>query len=218
MDTDPSPAKAGTRQFFDALVAGDLSLGQTITQSELCKVLGISLSTLREVSVLLEAEGLIEVKKRMGVRLFYPDVAFVRNTFQYRELLECEGLHRLGSQPTEDWVSEMSELHADTQTFVRETATPEDYRLRLKELEARFHGSFIAAFGNDQIEMNYDRTMQKMYLFRLLSPKSVNQTNTLAAIQEHCRVIDHVATGNIDAAVEALRVHFSGVLRRTLTG
>ena len=212
----PSNAAQGVQEFFDALVEGRLSLGQTVKQSALCDVLGISLAGLREVCLLLEAEGLIEVRKRVGVKIFYPDVAFVRDTFQYRELLECEGLRRLADAPPDNWVAEMTQIHAETLVHAERAKTAEGYRVEVKALEDRFHGSLIAAFHNRQISANYDRTMQKMYLFRLLRPESVNLANTATAFREHAQVIERVAAGDADGAVAALRNHFSGVLRRTL--
>ena len=44
---------AGYAAFFDALIAGKLKLGQTLTQDELCQVLGMSLSPMRETTTLL---------------------------------------------------------------------------------------------------------------------------------------------------------------------
>ena len=57
---------AGYAAFFDALIDGRLKLGQTLTQDELCKVLGLSLSPMRETTTLLEAEGLITFRRKVG--------------------------------------------------------------------------------------------------------------------------------------------------------
>ena len=61
---------AGYIAFFDALIEGRLKLGQTLTQDELCRVLGLSLSPMRETTTLLEAEGLITVRKKVGITIF----------------------------------------------------------------------------------------------------------------------------------------------------
>ena len=78
--------------FFDALVDGRLRLGQTLTQDELCQALGFTLSPVREATTLLEAEKLITVRRKVGITIFYPDVDFIGDCFQFRGLLEREGL------------------------------------------------------------------------------------------------------------------------------
>jgi DNA-binding GntR family transcriptional regulator len=217
MVSKTSTAVNNANQFFDALVEGRLNLGQTIKQIELCDVLGISLSSLREVSVLLEAEGLIEVRKRMGVRIFYPDVTFVGNTYQYREVLECEGLRRFMDSSGRNWAEETRPNHIKMIDFARNMDEPEAYRIQMKDLEKTFHGTFINAFKNEQISMNYDRTLQKMYLFWLLNPESVNIKNTVRSLEEHLVVLEAVEAGDVNGAISALKAHISGGLSPTLT-
>jgi len=53
----------GYRRFRRALEEGTLKAGMNLTQSELCKLLDLSLSPLRETLVLLEAYGLVEIKR-----------------------------------------------------------------------------------------------------------------------------------------------------------
>lgn len=207
----------GSQAFFAALIDGRLKLGQTITQDELCQVLGLTLSRVRELTVLLEAEGLIQVKKRVGLTIFYPDVRFVGNTFQYREILECEGLRRFADTVTAEWTNRMLSEHRDIIEFVKLNPDPLIYAGPVTALESDFHGSFIEAFANDQISINYARNSQKMYLLRLLNPDAVGPTNTIKSMQEHIEVVDALSRRDAGAAVEALQRHMKNVLHRILT-
>ena len=47
----------GYRRFRDAMQNGKLQAGMVVTQNELCDLLGLSLSPLRETLVLLEEFG-----------------------------------------------------------------------------------------------------------------------------------------------------------------
>jgi len=49
----------GYRLFREALQNGQLKAGMVVTQNELCDLLGLSLSPLRETLVLLEEFGLV---------------------------------------------------------------------------------------------------------------------------------------------------------------
>ena len=208
---------AGYVAFFDALVDGRLKLGQTITQEDLCGVLGLSLSPMRETTTLLEAEGLITVRRKVGITIFYPDVKFVGNCFQFRGVLEKEGLRKFGRSVSPAWIETMRAEHVAIIDFVNEVNDMAQYRVPVKLLERRFHDSFVDAFENDQIRVNYARLAQKMYLLRLTNPEAVDPTNTVISMEEHVDIIESLAAGDIEGAVDGLDAHLKGVLHRILT-
>ena len=98
---------AGYETFYQALMDGRLKLGQTLTQNELCAVLGISMSPLREALTLLQDDGLISPRRRLGLEIFTPDVEFIASTTQFRELIEVQGLERFMEAVPADWVPSM---------------------------------------------------------------------------------------------------------------
>lgn len=208
---------AGYLAFFDALVEGRLKLGQTLTQDELCRVLGLSLSPMRETTTLLEAEGLITVRRKVGITIFYPDVKFVGNCFQFRGLLEREGLRKFARTVSRGWIAKMHQAHVEIIEFVRQTNDMERYRLPVKLLERSFHDTFIAAFENDQISVNYGRLTQKMYLLRLHNLNAVGPASTVTSMEEHLVILDALRDGDVDAACDGLDRHLQGVLHRVLT-
>ncbi|MDB5541055.1 MAG: putative transcriptional regulator GntR family protein [Devosia sp.] len=208
---------AGYLAFFDALVEGRLKLGQTLTQDELCQVLGLSLSPMRETTTLLEAEGLITVRRKVGITIFYPDVKFVGNCFQFRGLLEREGLRKFARSVTPAWIATMRKDHEEIIEFVAGVNDIERYRIPVKELERRFHNTFIASYENDQIRVNYARLTQKMYLLRLHNMNAVGPANTVTSMEEHLAIIDALGVGDVEGAVEGLDRHLQGVLHRVLT-
>ncbi|MBN9315738.1 MAG: GntR family transcriptional regulator [Devosia sp.] len=208
---------AGYQAFFDALIDGRLQLGQTLTQDELCRILGISLSPMRETTTLLEAEGLITVRRKVGITIFYPDVKFVGNCFQFRGLLEKEGLRKFAQTVRRDWIDTIRSEHTAIIDFVRQVNDLEAYRVPVKKLERRFHDTFVDAFDNDQIRVNYARLTQKMYLLRLHNLNAVGPANTVTSMEEHIDIIDALKVADVDGAVEALERHLQGVLHRVLT-
>ena len=202
--------------FFGALLDGRLRLGETVTQERLCEILGLSLSPLREVLTLLDAEGLINTRRRRGIEIIDPDVRFVGNTFQFRELIEANGLQRFVARVPAGWIDNMRRRHED---LVRDTRVASDHGVlapRIKVLEDAFHGSFVGVYDNRQIATSYARLMQKMYLLRLLNPDAVGPENTVRAMLEHLAIIDAIGAGDAAAASAALRGHFRNVLHRIL--
>jgi DNA-binding GntR family transcriptional regulator len=210
-------ANAGYHAFFDALIEGRLKLGQTLRQEDLGEVLGQSLSPMRETTTLLEAEGLIKVRRKVGITIFYPDMKFVGNTFQFRGLLEKEGLRKFAANVPPGWIARMRDEHARIIEFVREENDLMAYRLPVKALEAEFHESFITVYANEQVSVTYARLLQKMYLIRLHNLDAVGPANTITSMREHLAVMDALEAGDTDGAIDALDRHLKGVLHRTLT-
>lgn len=206
----------GYLAFFDALVEGRLKMGDTLTQSDLGAILGLSLSPMRETTTLLEAEGLITVRRRVGITVFYPDVEFVGNTFQLRGLIEREGLRKFMRAVPVGWVMQMRQSHLDIVAFVTSNPAPTIYREPVKALEGEFHGSFVEAFSNRELSDIYWRLSQKMFILRLLHLDAVGPSATVKSMAEHQTVITAIENGDADHAVDCLERHFSGVLHRIL--
>lgn len=215
--SDGGIQNVGYHRFFEALIEGRLKLGQTLKQEELGEVLGLSLSPMRETTTLLEAEGMIRVRRRVGITIFYPDMKFVGNTFQFRGLLEKEGLRKFAANLPPGWIARMREEHCRVIDFVGTARDLSVYRLPLKALENEFHESFIAVYANEQVTITYARLLQKMYLIRLHNLVAVGPANTITSMREHLAVIDALDAGDVEGAIEALDRHLKGVLHRTLT-
>lgn len=207
----------GYLAFIDALVTGRLKLGQTLKQEELCDVLSMSLSPMREATTLLEAEGLITVRRRIGITVFYPDVKFVGNSFQLRGLLEREGLTKFARTVDTAWLQKARADHLAIIDFLQTAKDPADYREPMRLLERDFHRSFIAALENHQINTIYQRLDQKMFLIRLINMEAVGPNNSIQSMTEHLAVIDALDRRDAEAATEALDKHLKGVLHRVLT-
>ena len=207
----------GYLAFVEALLDGRLKLGQTLKQEELCAILGMSLSPIRETTTLLEAEGLITVRRRIGLTIFYPDVKFVGNTFQLRGILEREGLSKFARSVAKSWLAKARADHEAIIDYVERVADPVVYREPIRQLEWAFHNSFIAAFENQQIAVIYERLHQKMFLLRLVNLESVGPANTVKSMREHITVIDALERRDAQGAVDALDNHLQGVLHRVLT-
>jgi DNA-binding GntR family transcriptional regulator len=207
----------GYLAFVEALLDGRLKHGQTLKQEELCTILGMSLSPIRETTTLLEAEGLVTVRRRIGLTIFYPDVKFVGNTFQLRGILEREGLSKFARSVGKSWLAKARADHEAIIDYVETVADPVVYREPIRQLEWAFHNSFIAAFENQQIAVIYERLHQKMFLLRLVNLESVGPANTVKSMREHLVVIDALERRDAQGAVDALDNHLQGVLHRVLT-
>ena len=90
---------------------GRLQPGMIVTQNELCAILGISLTPLRETLVLLEEFGLVEVKRRAGIQIVYPEVAFIRENYQFRSVIELHAIRAFLPRAGRQWLADMRARH-----------------------------------------------------------------------------------------------------------
>ena len=61
------------QRFKEHLLTGQIKSGSAISQSELVRTLGVPISPLREAIQVLQAEGLLTVMPRSGIRIVQPD-------------------------------------------------------------------------------------------------------------------------------------------------
>lgn len=211
---DEKHPNAGYAAFLEALTDGRLQPGQSLTQSELCDVLGLSLSPLRESTTLLEAAGLITVKRHAGIKIFYPDVNFIGKSFQFRGVIERAGVRKFADVVTADWVDNMRERHAKTIAFVRDRRDPDDFAVPVRELEVAFHDSFVRVLNNDLMLFTHARLDENLYIVRLTHRRAVSPNSTIEAMKEHVAVVDALERHDPDAAEAALDTHLRSVLHR----
>ncbi len=207
LDALPKHPNVGVERFSLALGDGKLIPGETVTQAELCEALGLSLSPLRETLVLLEEYGLVEVKPRAGVLIANPEMDFLRESYQFRILIEVEALKAyLKAVPrheVEALLDRQAEIIKDLRDDRSEAAIESfvacDYFL---------HTRFVEAMGNKHILATHNRLQLNLRNVRSLH-RSVNFVdNLLTAGQEHLDLLDRIAARDIDGAQRVLRRHF----------
>lgn len=130
-------------------------------EPELCRMLGVSRTVLREAVKVLEAKGLVEVGHGQGVKSrdranwnhldpdvlnwqceFGADEVFLRNMCEVREILEpaaaaltAERVDDAAIARVEAWYSQMEEHVRDAEAYI--------------QADIGFHNEIIAACGND---------------------------------------------------------------------
>ena len=208
------------RAFFECLHASKLQLGQTVRQRDLCTVLGVGISPLREALALLEAAGLVTSRRKVGITIVMPDVEYVVATFQLRRLLEIEGLKLFLQRDKSVWVERTTARHAEVLPVVK-AATDRDFAQRktpVTDLEDEFHLAFIEAFDNREIVAIYDAIKEKQRLLPLIKRAIRGPTNANSAIEEHLAIIEAISCDDHPAAIAALERHLQQSMQRVLTG
>lgn len=213
--TDVRSDNEGYRRFRAAMQEGTLSPGMVVTQNELCDLLGLSLSPLRETLVLLEEFGLVEIKPRTGIRIVYPEVAFIRENYQFRIMIEEFALRSFGDSVTEDWLANMRESHEECRRSLTDGGPFEDEQIRFLALDGRMHREIVEALGNRAILDTHQRLQENIRMAQQVHRRPGFRGALLQTIEEHLKVIECLEKRDVEGAVAALEAHFRASTHRT---
>lgn len=205
----------GYRRFRSAMQDGRLQAGMVVTQNELCDLLGLSLSPLRETLVLLEEFGLVEIKPRTGIRIVYPEVKFIRENYQFRIMIEIYALRSFGDTVTEEWLANMRESHEACRRNLTDGGVFEEAQLRFLALDNRMHREIVEALDNRSILDTHQRLQDNIRMAQQVHRRPGFRSALLETIDEHLRVVACLERHDIDGAVEALEAHFRASTHRT---
>jgi DNA-binding GntR family transcriptional regulator len=206
----------GYRRFRQAMQEGRLKPGMIVTQNELCAILEISLTPLREALVLLEEFGLVHVKPRAGIQVVYPEVAFIRENYQFRSVIEVPALRAFMPRAGRQWVADMREQHHALRDAARKETIPGNLNSTFMALDSDMHMSFVGALENGAISAAYARIMDNISLARQVHDRTALRTRVLDSLREHLSIIESIEKGDADSAVTHLELHFRASAYRTV--
>ena len=201
-------ANHGYRRFIEALRNGELTMGMTITQNELCEALSISLSPLRETLVLLEEHGLVEVRPRAGIRIIEPDVAFIRENYQFRMIIEVHAIRDFIETVSTDWIDRMRQMHRQSHEEMSGSVDRDTAIDRFGRLDHLFHRSIVDAVRNAAVTATHNRLQSNISLTQIAHKRILRRKAYLKAIDQHGAIIDRLESGDVAGAVDALEAHF----------
>lgn len=180
------------------IIENKLPPGSNHLESELAEMLGMSRTPIREASLVLEANGLVEVKPRHGIRVLPVSVNDMSEIYDI--LTELESLSAYSAAAS----GHPPEYLAD----LKSTINAMDAALENNDLEAwaaaddMFHFELVLLGGNKRIARIFQtysdqvRRVRKLTLY--LRPLPTNSNN------DHCRLVKAIERGN---CVEARAIH-----------
>ncbi len=205
----------GYRRFREALQKGTLEAGMIVTQNELCDLLGLSLSPLRETLVLLEEFGLVEIKPRTGIRIVYPEVAFIRENYQFRIMIETYALRTFGDTVTEEWLANMRARHEECRKELLDSSSFEEAQGHIITVDRKLHRDIVEALENRAILETHARLQENIGMAKRVHQRSIFRGQLIDTIDEHLKVISALEQHDVAGAIAGLEAHFRGATHRT---
>lgn len=218
IETRGSRGNVGYARFRQALLEGRLQPGSTLTQAELCEILGMSLSPMRDTLTLLEADDLVKVRHRAGISIISPDLAFIRRNFQFRTMIEQDAIVRFVETVGDDWIAATMQAHDDALKQVTARTKAPELELILRALDWEFHSTIVTALRNDMIAETHFLLQENLKLVRVVNDDLASPSKVAEALTEHRTILMRLRERDADGAVSALHAHFRAAIHRAFGG
>lgn len=184
--------------------------GHRALEQEVALALGMSRTPVREALVRLQAEGLVEVVPRHGMRVLPVSPTDMREIYEILTALECMAAEILAARKPSD--DELEPLVRATQEMDRALAADDlDAWARADE---QFHAQLVALAGNRHLQatvMNHWDRAHRARMFTLrLRPKPVDST------REHMALLERLRAGDAAGAAQENRAHRARASRELL--
>lgn len=183
-----------------AIVYGRLDLGEPLSEGELAKALGISKSPVRNAIAELKTRGLVEIVPQSGTYVFSPSREQIIQLSELRYILEENAVRLSMQRAPESFLAELESIVAT----MRE-AWAAGSSLEIKRHDTEFHWCFFNNAGNTYLTSAYSDISLMVEALRYRFMDTVTYRNK--AFEEHQRMVDLLAAGRVQKAVDMLRDH-----------
>jgi len=197
------------------ILTGQLATGQRLpTESELCDLLGVSRSVIRDAVRTLSAHGLVTVEQGRGMTVAGPSddgishalaLSLARSNVTMGQVMDARAVLELELIP---WAArnrtehDLSVLNNALDSFQRAVGT-EDWPQAL-ELHLEFHSAIISAIHLPALELLL-RPVQEVFLVSAMPPK--DDLNEGWEVESHYPILEALQAGDELAAEVAMRDH-----------
>ena len=185
----------------DMIISNTLLPGSNHLESELADMLKMSRTPVREAAIILEGQGLVEVRSRRGVRILPIAAADMKEI--YSILTELEALAAYDVAKSKPPQKDLKDLRA--QIAEMERALEIDDRQRWAKADDAFHKKLVSLSGNKRLEAivgTYSDQVHRARMMTLYMRPAPHQSNA-----DHRRLVDAIAAGDADLARAIHREH-----------
>jgi DNA-binding GntR family transcriptional regulator len=184
------------------LVESRIAPGAKLNERELCEILSVSRTPLREAIKMLAAEGLVELLPNRGAIAVELTEVDVLNTFEVMAGLEAQSGELAAQRITDDELTEIRAMHYEMLAAYTRRDLPTYYRLN-----AAIHNAINLAAKNPVLTNTYNQVNARLQALRFRSNRDVGKWST--AVKEHEQMLAALAARDPVAMREVLLAHLA---------
>jgi DNA-binding GntR family transcriptional regulator len=196
----PSLAVVVAEKIRDAIVSGELGLGEAVSEDKLAVTLGVSRTPVREALTSLQLQGLINIQPQRGSFVFQPTESDVTELCEFRVMTETRAMWLAHSRDREQTLRQLEEA-----ANVMEAAVVAGNDQASAQADASFHDAFFVNCGNQFLVQAYGLISGRISAIRvlLLHPMAIRSRS----IEEHWEIVEAFGASNLIRAEAVLGSH-----------
>lgn len=179
----------------DAIVRGELKLGEQVSEAQLAQRMGVSKTPVREALLRLKGDGLVDIHPQRGTFVFRLQPEQVGQLCRYRAMVEVAALREAMTTRREPLLADMT----DSVAQMRKAERARDLQA-LARIDMEFHAHFLRHCPNAYLQAGYEVIRSQLVALRYRSPIS-------NAVSSHQVLVDAVAAGDVKRASQLLNDH-----------
>jgi DNA-binding GntR family transcriptional regulator len=196
----PSAVDLAYQAIKSDILANRLRPGDPVPIEKYVRDLRLSRTPVREATLRLEREGLIEIRARLGTFVSHLDLRHIRDMYRVRRLLEGEAAREAALRaPVEELEKLRSELAAFAETGDIDTRG-------MSETGQRVHQLIVAHCENEELRRLILSLQDHFTRFRSLSIQLPEKV--LSSHREHLAILDRLIARDPDGACAKIHEHF----------
>ena len=206
-----APQKSLVDQVYDvilqALSDGTFTAGERITQDDIATRLNVSRQPVTQALAILKAQGFFVPAGKRGLTVTSVKPRFFEEIYQLRSAVEPLAVSLAASRMTQEQVL------AGRSIIERGRASVlADSPVDALQADIDFHAFIYEVAGNSLITETM--RLHWYHLRRAMTQTLSRPGASIAAWQEHERILDEMASGNSEGAATIMRDHLMGSHRR----
>lgn len=213
-DSGSSLRRDAYEQIIAALMTRRLRTGRLISQREIARTTGSSLSSIREALKWLEAENIVRLIPKRGVEFHEVTRKEVAESYELRMMIELKAIAAFARKADPEMIVR---FQRETQALIEEQqrgAVGPDHTVRRIETDNALHQQIVAAMDNDLIVEVHRRNETIMLLARLNLPPALLESGP--ALEEHMAILNRLEASDATGAADALERHLVSARDRAL--
>jgi DNA-binding GntR family transcriptional regulator len=195
----------------NSIILGELSPGEHLIESELCRKHKISRGSIREVFHMLANEGFVTITPNKGAIVTRLSTKDLKDFYTLVALLERHAVEWSAPHMTRSDIAELTRINDSFNN-----ATISDVQEKIKkwgEVNSAFHRFFWDRSENNKIGWLIQEIRKRIYRYRYNSLASTSYDESL---KEHAMIIKAINTKNVEKAGQLMEDHIIRAMKSIL--
>lgn len=188
----------------DAIIRGELTPGQALSESEIARQNSTSRQPVREAFIKLAEERLVSIQPQRGTFVVKISVADVLDARFVREAIEVAVVQEAAASASPAAITELRQLIA------RQKALGPGHNDEFLALDDELHRTIALSVGRAHAWRVIESIKAQMDRIRYLSFEHATPLPLL--IEQHVRIVDGIEAGDPTAAAAATRSHLREIM------